>query len=312
MSDIVPQPVEWLWQHRIPLGELTIVDGDPGVNKSTLTIDLAARVTTGRDMPDGTPGRAGGVLLLSAEDSVRKTLVTRLAAAGANMSRLWVATRPLTIPNDMDVIEDAASLIGAKLIVVDPLLVFLGRDANRDQSIRQGLAPLAQLAQKANAAILTVRHLNKSGTRSSLYRGSGSIGIMAAARSALLVGKCPQDPGRRVMCHTKSNLGPLAPSLLFEPVDSEGTVVLKWHGECAYTADDILKPPTGHGEKLGGATKFLAELLGTGLTPQKEVAARAAEARISFGTLERAKSALGVESDRQGFGRGSKVLWRLP
>jgi putative DNA primase/helicase len=51
LSDVVEESVEWLWEGRIPLGKLTVIDGDPGTGKSTLTIDLAARVSTGRDMP---------------------------------------------------------------------------------------------------------------------------------------------------------------------------------------------------------------------------------------------------------------------
>jgi putative DNA primase/helicase len=51
LSDVVEESVEWLWEGRIPLGKLTVIDGDPGTGKSALTIDLAARVSTGRQMP---------------------------------------------------------------------------------------------------------------------------------------------------------------------------------------------------------------------------------------------------------------------
>jgi hypothetical protein len=51
LSDVVEESVEWLWEGRIPLGKLTVIDGDPGTGKSALTTDLAARVSTGRQMP---------------------------------------------------------------------------------------------------------------------------------------------------------------------------------------------------------------------------------------------------------------------
>jgi len=51
LSDVVEESVEWLWNGRIPLGKLTVIDGDPGTGKSALTTDLAARVSTGREMP---------------------------------------------------------------------------------------------------------------------------------------------------------------------------------------------------------------------------------------------------------------------
>ena len=43
-SEVKPRPVEWLWADRIPLGKLTLLDGDPGTCKTTLLLDLAARV----------------------------------------------------------------------------------------------------------------------------------------------------------------------------------------------------------------------------------------------------------------------------
>jgi hypothetical protein len=51
LSEVVEESVEWLWEGRIPLAKITVIDGDPGTGKSALTIDLAARVSTGRDMP---------------------------------------------------------------------------------------------------------------------------------------------------------------------------------------------------------------------------------------------------------------------
>ena len=56
MSDVRPELVRWLWPGRIPLGKLTVVDGDPGQGKSTMMLDLAARVSRGRAMPDGASG----------------------------------------------------------------------------------------------------------------------------------------------------------------------------------------------------------------------------------------------------------------
>lgn len=67
--DEVPEAeVRWLWYGRIPLGAITVLDGDPGLGKSLVSLDLVARVTTGRAMPDGTPGVDAGAVLLSAED----------------------------------------------------------------------------------------------------------------------------------------------------------------------------------------------------------------------------------------------------
>ena len=94
----------------LALGKLALVDGDPGLGKSAMTLDLAARVSAGRLFPDGAGCEAGGVVLLSAEDGLTDTIRPRLDAAGADTSRiLALATvhdedgheRLLSIPEDL-------------------------------------------------------------------------------------------------------------------------------------------------------------------------------------------------------------------
>lgn len=191
LSELDPEPTEWLWHLRIPKGELTVVDGDPSVNKSSVLLDLVARVSTGREMPDGTPGTFGGVLLLSSEDSIEKTVILRLVAAGADLSRVAVPSRSLLLPRDLRLLEEAVASVQAKLVVIDPMMAFLACDANGDQKVRQALTPLKGFAERSGVAVVLVRHLTKRGGRQALYRGGGSIGIIAATRSALLVAKEP-------------------------------------------------------------------------------------------------------------------------
>src|SRR5437879_1327567 len=115
LHQVEPQSVSWLWPGRIPLGKLTILDGDPGLGKSTLALDLAARVSRGAAMPDGTPGVAGGALILSAEDAADDTIVPRLQAADAELRsilhipavRVAEYERPPVLPADLDAIARA-------------------------------------------------------------------------------------------------------------------------------------------------------------------------------------------------------------
>src|SRR5438876_1175940 len=74
LCDVSPEPVEWLWRGRLPLGKLVILDGDPGLGKSSTALDIAAHVTTGRAFPDGCPCERGSVVLLTAEDSLADTV----------------------------------------------------------------------------------------------------------------------------------------------------------------------------------------------------------------------------------------------
>jgi len=314
LSGIVAEPTEWLWWPRIPLGELSVIDGDPATNKSLLTLDLAARVTTGREMPDGASSCAGGVVLLVAEDSLGKTVRPRLEAANADLARIAIPNGVISVPNALAVIEHAAQQVEAKLIVIDPITAFL-RNSNSDQSVRQALTPLRDLAERTNAAILIVRHLNKSGGQHSLYRGSGSIGLIAATRSALLAAHDPRDPkdhNLRVLCHVKNNLGPRAPGLSYEPMTAEnGNVMIEWRGEIDYRPEDLLAPPKDRNRRLHDAQAFLLKILADGPIEQQKVKTMATDVGFAWRTIERAKEVLEIVSRRQGWGPGSKCVWEI-
>ena len=47
MSDVQSQTVDWLWYPFIPYGKLTIIQGDPGDGKTTLVLNIAARLSKG-------------------------------------------------------------------------------------------------------------------------------------------------------------------------------------------------------------------------------------------------------------------------
>ena len=156
-SDVPPQPVMWLWPGRIRTGKLVVLDGDPSTGKSTLTLDLAARVSTGADWPDGTRGGdPAGVLLLSAEDGVADTIVPRLTAAGACLSIVQAllevpvpdhdGTRrtPPSLPRDIGVMAALIKKHRVRPVIVDVLMAYLlgGR-----QSPRSGWARRAASAR---------------------------------------------------------------------------------------------------------------------------------------------------------------------
>lgn len=279
-SQVKEEGVYWLWPGRIALGAITLLDGDPGLGKSLLTLDLAARVSTGREMPDGAPGMilrevmpdgevelwGGGpepVLLLSAEDDPARTILPRLVAAKAalelvellsdvksrNLNTGRTATHPFRVPHDIPYLEDTIEAVGASLVVIDPLMAFLEGGVNswRDQDVRAALAPLAEVARNTWTAIVILRHLNKAAGASAIYRGGGSIGFIGAARSGLLVAKYPDDPEHeRVLASTKSNLGPPMPSLRYRIMANPsvngvpGIPWVEWKGECELSATQLL------------------------------------------------------------------------
>jgi len=230
LAEVAPRAVRWLWPGRVPLGKLTVLDGDPGLGKSTVVLDLAARVSRGAPLPDDSLGDlrgAASVVLLCDEDGIADTVRPRLEAAGADLTRVVAVTavpgprglRPPRLPFDSLAIIRIVNAHAARLLVVDPLMAYLDAavTAYRDQTVRAALAPLTLLADRAGVAVVVVRHLTKTGAASSLYRGGGSIGIIAAARSGLLVALDPHDPTgqRRVLATTKGNLAQPAPALIY-------------------------------------------------------------------------------------------------
>ena len=77
MTAVAARPVEWLWPGWIPLGKVAVLDGDPGVGKSTILFDLAARLSRDGVLPDGAVGAVGASLILSAEDGEAHTIKPR-------------------------------------------------------------------------------------------------------------------------------------------------------------------------------------------------------------------------------------------
>jgi hypothetical protein len=327
VADVDREQVRWLWPERIPLGKVTVLDGDPGTGKSTLTLTIAAKVTTGSPFPDGARPERGDAILLSAEDDIGDTIRPRLEAAGADLARCWVLPdvqpepdrppRPPELPADLDALEGMVKDKQAALVVIDPIAAFLSGavDMHRDQDVRRALAPLAYMAARTGAAVVIVRHMNK-GQGSALYRGSGSIGIVGAARAGLLVAPDPDDEDRRVLAMSKTNLAKKLGSLAYRIIEDEqdGVARVVWDGASSLTANDLVRPRVDEDEApaLAEAVRVLKEILADGPLAAGNVKKQAATAGVAERTLHRARQALGVTTRRQGFGQGGYYVWSMP
>lgn len=162
---------------------------------------------------------------------------------------------PLTFPEGADALRRAIKDVDAALVIVDPVMAFLGEDINshNDASVRKALGPLKEVAEATGAAIVFVRHLNKSGEGSALYRGGGSIAFIGAARTGLLVAKHPDDENLRVLAVMKQNLSDYSetPSWSYAvktaPVEIDGQPYqhpyVEWGNAMNVTADQLLRKP---------------------------------------------------------------------
>ncbi len=319
IGNIPEERHSWVWQDRLPAGAITTLDGDPGVAKSTIAYDLAARITSGRAMPGCNNQTApAGVVVLGAEDAIGATIRPRLQAAGADLGRIYVydrrrfQDRPLLLPDDIGLVETAAGEVAAKLVVIDPLTAFLARPSGSEQGVRAALAPLVAMAERMGLAVLVLRHLAKGSGGNPLYRGLGSIGVVALARSALLVTPDPAatDPFQHVLVQTKTNLSS-AVSLSYRTVMRAGIVAIEWLGVSPCQPRDLTGGRAEHTATLEGAY-VLYSVLADGPVWATEAYAIAGRAGVTRRTVERAKVLLGVRSRKVGSGRGSRWYWQLP
>jgi hypothetical protein len=324
LDTVTPEQVSWLWPGRLPLGKVSLLDGDPGLGKSTVTLDIAARVSRGWPMPDGTGGGyPAGVVIVSAEDGLADTIVPRLAAAGADLSRILALDKvpdekgghPFVIPDDMPFLVRAIVGASARLVIIDPLMAFLsgGTNSHRDQDVRRALARVHDIAERTGAVVWVVRHLNKTAGGPAVYRGGGSIGIIGAARSGLLVARDPDRDDARVLASTKSNLCAPPSSLGWHLEDTEsGVAHVVWDGPSEHGADALLSLPASGDERTAReeAKDFLRDFLAAGPVGAKEVQAAARELGISDATLRRARLDLGVVLERAGF--QGRSMWSMP
>ncbi len=329
LSNVEPTRTRWAWEQRIPLGSVTILAGRQGLGKSTLLAMLSAGFTRG-NLPGDLEGERATVLLATYEDDYSSTVAPRMLAAGADLDLvvgldLMDEGKPdlLALPTDLELIKQTATEYKAKVLLIDPLMAALPSkiDSHRDQDVRLALAPLSQLASEAGIAIVAVLHLRKGAAAEGLDRISGSVAFTAAARSVLAFGRSEEDEDAgRILAHAKSNLGPLAPSLAFhiEPktVDHDGiqisTSALIEDGEVDCHAGELLTPSGAEDRtEVDVAAEWLLDHLGACEWTEAQAVKDAAKAEgIAPRTLARARTRLGLETDRQGF--PGKGVWRLP
>ena len=329
-NSLTPQPIRWLWPGWLARGKLHVLAGAPGTGKTTLALDLAACITSGRALPSGWKPPRGAVVMWSGEDDPSDTLVPRLLAAGADTSRVHFVgdvrgadgPRPFDPAHDVDKLASAcASIDNIALLIVDPLVSAISGDSHKNAEVRRGLAPVVDLAARLDAALLGVTHYSK-GTqgREPLERVSGSLAFGALARVVLGTVRQPgEDEADRglVLARAKSNIGPDGGGFgyAFEQLDScrfpgVSASRIVWGGELHGTARELLAEPEAEGDtEARDATVWLRDLLANGPMAAKDVKRHGDESGFAWRTLQRAMKRAGVESRRGGFGQ--PATWAL-
>ena len=326
VADVDSKKIDWLWPARIPRGKLTIIAGMPDVNKSTFSLDLAARITRGAELPCG-EGRAplGSVIILSAEDDIADTIRPRLEVMGADLTRVHIITavrpysrfveRGFDLSQDIDHLEEAVEKLGdVALIIIDPITAYMGKpgefDSYRSTDVRAILAPLQTMAAKCGAAIVCIDHLNKNVSQAqAMLRILNSISFVAAARAIFIIVRDPENDERRLLLPVKTSVSKIRTGRAFRIVERltpeplfDAQPAIKWEdgATITMTADEALafKPDGRRSEGAEAAKGLIIRMLNGKTVRATEIEARATELKITSSSLKTAKKAIGVITTR--------------
>jgi putative DNA primase/helicase len=341
-SDVMPQPVVWLWPGRMAIGKQTLIAGEPGLGKSQIATSLVAAVTTGGLWPHE-EGRAplGNAIILSAEDGIADTIVPRLHAAQADCERAFIISavrnhdrlRTFNLQADLALLEETIDRIGdVRLIVIDPISSYMGSiDSHKNTDVRSVLEAVGEMAERRHTAIVGITHFSKGAGQRAINAFMGSVAFIAAARAAFAVMKDSDDETRRLFLPVKNNLAPLGLGLAFRlvqhiiPVEGgDGGVASTVSWESApvtSTADEMMAANTStpHSAKAD-CVEFLQTVLANGWTEVADITAEAIGAGLHAEgkqlkdnkPMRDARGALKVETRRDGFGKGARYFWALP
>lgn len=297
MSEVQSQEIEWLWYPFIPYGKLTIIQGDPGDGKTTMVLNLAAKLSKGEALDENMKvTEPVNVIYQTAEDGLADTVKPRLELAGADCERIIVideSDKSLSMVDER--LEEAIVRTGARLLILDPIQAYLGggMDMNRANEARDMTKKLGALAEKTKCAIILIGHMNKASGNKAAYRGMGSIDFFAVARSVLLVGRVEGESNTRAVVQIKNNLAAFGHPKAFA-LSEEG---FQWIGDYEITVDEVLGGIAPKANKMELAKQMLRELAETqSAVLSNEIFDRADELGISKRTLENAKKELGIRA----------------
>lgn len=336
-ADVEIGAVSWLWENRFSLETFGLIAGLPDEGKGQIIQHIAARVTVGGLWPCG-EGRAplGSVVYLQAEDNLGKTVVPRLMAAGADLTRVHLMNmmkeegkeRMFSLQNDLEPLRQKILDVGdVKLALIDPVSAYMGVgkvDSYRTTDVRAVLAPLVRLAEETQVAVIGILHFNKKiDVTNALLRISDSLAFGATARH--VYGAIDdKENDRKLLVKAKNNLAErgtgetLAYRFSSKCVGADkktGEVIvapfIEWGAEYvdisaaeAMSAAANSRSP-GAGEQ---ARTLLRDLLSKGAMPQKDVEEAAKAEGISMITLRRAKQKLGIRARKE----GDCWFWEFP
>lgn len=332
LADVEAKPVDWLWPLRLARGKVTILSGDPGMGKSQIALDTAARITTGDCWADsGERSPVGNVVIFSAEDALDDTVVPRLGAAGGDVQRVHAVKmvtdrdgkrRAVNLRADLDKLRALVEEIGnVLLVIIDPISAYLGDsiDSKQTFSVNPVLMMVADFADQARCAVFVVHHPPKETPKKAIHALSGSLAFAGGPRVVLAVVQ-DQLEDRNLLLTVKCSVGGASPPTIgYRVVNASyqhrfATSMIEWDDTpLMISADEALRAAaqSDSESKLQEAMDFLEAELGTGDERlHKELVDAAKVKGIRERTLRRAAERLNIHKQQTGFHGGWS--WSLP
>jgi RecA-family ATPase len=322
-SMIQPEVVNWLWYPYLPKGKLCLLGGDPGLGKTWVALALAAAYSRGR-WPFVTDGPSselepGQTLFCASEDGMADTLIPRLRGMGADLDRVVFlegkkdkkGDLQRIVMNEEEILTYAITECKAKLIIFDPFQRFLPPKTkmNEMETVSPVVRALIRVAEKTQATVLLLGHLNKSKQDTLAYKFMGSVDWFAAARSAMMVMKDPENTrSGRFLYQVKNSLAPEAGGVSFSLQETDRPFM--WGQQTSVSAEEMFSTVNSKKTRADEATTFLLAELRDGEQESDLILAKGKDCGLSRNALFEAKKELGVLARKIGF--QGKWYWILP
>lgn len=336
LDQIAMEPIDWLIKNWLPLGKLVLLAGQAGTGKTQLAISIAAKLSAGLTLVDGSQHPPSNILIWTGEDDASTVIVPRFKAAMADMNRVHIIQgvtesngkrRPFDFAIDLPELKHQVAEIGeVVLIIIDPIVSVVSGDSNKSSDVRAGLQPIVDLAQELNCAIIGITHYRKGiGSQNVSDDVLGSQAYIAVPRVAWGTKRRDSDQAC-VLAIIKNNLAPviggyeyaIEPCVVYNDQEQAiETSRINWGEYREQSAVRIFREygsdPEEESDNLSEPIRILIDLLKDGSARKVGDIKQLVEQRssVSWRSVQRAASKLNLIRLRSNSFQGEST-WQLP
>jgi hypothetical protein len=259
LAGVLPQPVNWLWDKHLPLSGITLLDGDHSLGKSLLALQIAAHISSGRPMPDGTPVTQSSVVIVTPDVNASTAQLQLLTALGADLAHIEILSyipepnpdvptsshRPFSLPEDLTHLFNTAKRMNARLVIFDPFIHLLSTQGRwTDQRLARLLSNLNQRLIEHDIACLLIRNCPAKGGHARPSAIERSERFLTTAISRLLLASDPMQPASPLLAHDFCRHSALSQthSLQIQPLfEHPDLPYITFHGYHPLQARDLIE-----------------------------------------------------------------------